>query len=146
MIDKTFVKACRGPEDEPIGTQPLSWLYSAIHSLGNLEQAIADRDEDPDAYRMTLIKLQGLHDNLQAALSAHDQAAARRERALEEIDSLYGKTSNGWDLMLAVVEHNGWRNCLNDEAIEDVRKANIEHDWAGVDPELRTRFEALPPG
>ena len=127
MINQAFVTACRGPQDTPADINPLSWLHSAIAALGDLEYAIAERDEDPDAYWMMVRELEGLHAGLTAALAEQDAAISQRARAEDEIDSLYGNTATGGKLLHGIIEEHGI-GALTNEAIIALRDLHVEVD------------------
>jgi hypothetical protein len=71
MIDEAFVKACRG-DTEPGEVTPLSYLRTAIVTLQDLDTAIAEREEDPDAFDAMITELYRLEAGLKEALAAHD--------------------------------------------------------------------------
>ena len=67
MTTKAFVRACRGLEPEC--NSPLSYLHTAIHTLDDLDTAIAERDEDPSAFQDMISELRALFANLTTALA-----------------------------------------------------------------------------
>lgn len=107
-----FVKACRA-DAEPGEVTPLSWLFSAIEALSDLDKAKSQQDEDPDAYATMLCQISNLRRDLDAAVIDHDYSLKRRYRAEHDIDNLYGcpganyDTDEGADLMLEVLSGVG---------------------------------------
>jgi hypothetical protein len=76
MTAKAFVKALRGPEDTPDTINPLSYLLTAIHTLDDLDRALAERAEDPSVFEDMIAELRSLHGSLTAALAEHDEIVA----------------------------------------------------------------------
>ena len=127
MTTKAFVTACRGPEDTPAPIIPLSYLLTAIHTLDELNTAMAEREEDPIAFEDMICELRSLHKNLTAALADQDATAQYRRRCENDIRWLYHDSPIGDRLLAEVVAERGL-SALTDQAIADLRAAHLRED------------------